>query len=523
MERKWWTLVVVCAATFMLLLDVTIVIVALPEIQSGLHSTFADVQWVIDAYAITLAALLLTAGSLADRYGRRLLFLIGLAVFTVGSALCGAAQSPLMLIALPEPPGRRRRHPLRARRWRCWPRRSMGRERGVAFGIWGAVTGVATSLGPVLGGVITTGISWRGIFLVNLPVGVVALAIAAYKVDESRQPHATRPDWVGFVVLTAGLVSLTYGLIRAGESSWSSTAVITCLCLGAVLLFVFVLAERRISHPMFDLSLFRIPTFLGGSIAAFTMNGSLFAMLVYLVLYLQDNLGYSALQTGLRLLLISGASLVFATISGRLSSQMPVRWLIGPGLFLVGIGLLLMAGLDRDEQLDALHPRLHRLGHRERAGQPTPGVHCGRGRRAGAVRHGVRHQHDVPPDRHCHRHRRLRVHLHGHHSQPSQPAAGVDAGASRCRDARHDRAAGGDDVVAHRRDAGVGSRLARRGHPLEFRGLDERPPGRERHRRPRRRGFGRDADPQPGLRRPHAGHAPSSPIRRPHRESRQAP
>ncbi|HEY5246205.1 MAG TPA: MFS transporter [Acidimicrobiales bacterium] len=344
MERKWWTLIVVCAATFMLLLDVTIVIVALPEIQSGLHSTFADVQWVIDAYAITLASLLLTAGSLADRYGRRLLFLIGLAVFTVGSALCGAAQSPLMLIVSRSLQGVGGAI-LFATSLALLAQTFHGRERGVAFGIWGAVTGVATSLGPVLGGLITTGISWRGIFFVNLPVGVVALAIAAYKVDESRQPDASRPDWAGFVVLTAGLVSLTYGLIRAGESSWSSTAVITCLCLGAALIVTFIVVERRASHPMFDLSLFRIPTFVGGSIAAFTMNGSLFAMLVYLVLYLQDNLGYSALQTGLRLLLISGASLVFATISGRLSSQVPVRWLIGPGLFLVGIGLILMAGL----------------------------------------------------------------------------------------------------------------------------------------------------------------------------------
>ncbi len=344
MDRKWWTLIVVCAATFMLLLDVTIVIVALPEIQTGLHSTFADVQWVIDAYAITLASLLLTAGSLADRYGRRLLFLIGLAVFTIGSALCGAAQSPLMLIVSRSLQGVGGAI-LFATSLALLAQTFHGRERGVAFGVWGAITGIATSLGPVLGGVITTGISWRGIFFVNLPVGIVALAIAVYKVDESRQPHASRPDWAGFVVLTAGLVSLTYGLIRAGESSWSSATVISCLCLGAVLVATFIAIERRASHPMFDLSLFRIPTFVGGSIAAFTMNGSLFAMLVYLVLYLQDNLGYSALQTGLRLLLISGASLIFATISGRLSSQVPVRWLIGPGLFLVGVGLILMAGL----------------------------------------------------------------------------------------------------------------------------------------------------------------------------------
>ena len=216
----------------------------------------------------------------------------------------------------------------------------------MAFGIWGAVTGVAVGLGPVLGGVITTGISWRGIFLVNLPIGVAALAITRWQVDESKTPHAARPDWAGFATLTAGLVSLVYGLIRAGEIAWSDTGVVICLVLAVVFLGAFVVVERRAEHPLFDLSLFRIPTFSGGLAAAFAMNGSLYAMLLYLVLYLQDDLGYSALGTGLRLLVMSGVTLVTATIAGRLSTHMPVRWLIGPGLLLVGVGLLLMTGLD---------------------------------------------------------------------------------------------------------------------------------------------------------------------------------
>jgi predicted MFS family arabinose efflux permease len=198
----------------------------------------------------------------------------------------------------------------------------------------------------VLGGVITSGISWRGIFLVNLPIGVAALAITRWRVDESKTPHAARPDWAGFATLTAGLVSLTYGLIRAGETAWSDTGVVTCLALAAVLLGVFVAVERRADHPLFDLSLFRIPTFSGGLAAAFAMNGSLYAILLYLVLYLQDDLGYSALGTGLRLLVMSVVTLVAATVAGRLSTHMPVRWLIGPGLLLVGVGQLLMTGLD---------------------------------------------------------------------------------------------------------------------------------------------------------------------------------
>jgi len=221
MEKKWWTLVVVCAATFMLLLDVTIVIVALPEIQRGLHASFTDVQWVIDAYALTLAALLLTSGSLADRYGRRRLFTVGLSVFTLGSLLCGVSQSPLMLILSRSAQGVGGAI-LFATSLALLAQSFHGKERGVAFGAWGAITGVATGLGPILGGAITNGISWRGIFLVNLPIGIAALAVTRWKVDESKTPDASRPDWAGFAVLTAGLLSLVYATTRCS----------TCLSFG---------------------------------------------------------------------------------------------------------------------------------------------------------------------------------------------------------------------------------------------------------------------------------------------------
>ncbi len=355
MEKKWWTLVVVCAATFMLLLDITIVIVALPTIQSELHASFSEVQWVIDAYALTLASVLLTAGSLADRYGRRLLFTIGLVVFTLGSLLCGIAQSPIMLIVSRSAQGIGGAI-LFATSLALLAQSFHGKERGMAFGIWGAVTGVSAGLGPVLGGVITTGISWRGIFLVNLPVGVAALVVTRWQVDESKTPHASRPDWAGFATLTAGLVSLVYGLIRAGEIAWSDTGVAICLALAVVFFVAFVAVELRADHPLFDLSLFRIPTFSGGLVAAFAMNGSLYAMFLYLVLYLQDDLGYSALATGVRLLLISGISIVASMFAGVFSERMPVRWLIGPGLLLVGVGLLLMTGLDGSSSWTHLIP-----------------------------------------------------------------------------------------------------------------------------------------------------------------------
>jgi EmrB/QacA subfamily drug resistance transporter len=345
MDKKWWTLLAVCTGTFMLLLDVTIVVVAQPAIQSGLHASFSDVQWVLDAYALTLASLLLTSGVLADRYGRKRLFQIGLVIFTLGSLLCGVAQDPLMLILSRSGQGVGGAI-MFATSLALLGHSFRGRDRGVAFGVWGAVTGVSTALGPVLGGVITTDWSWRGIFLVNVPIGVLAVALTAWRVEESKSQHPNPPDWTGFALLTIGLVSLVYGLIRAGETSWSDGVVIACLVVGVVALAGFIAAERRVAHPMFDLSLLRTPTFAGGSIAAFAMNGSLYAVLIYLVIYLQDVLGYSAEQAGLRLAIISGAQFVTAAIAGRVSERVPVRWLIGPGLLLVGIGLIIMGGLS---------------------------------------------------------------------------------------------------------------------------------------------------------------------------------
>ncbi|MGV9826120.1 MULTISPECIES: MFS transporter [unclassified Gordonia (in: high G+C Gram-positive bacteria)] len=347
MARKWWTLVVVCAATFMLLLDITIVVVALPDIQRALGATFSQVQWVTDAYALALASLLLTSGSISDKFGRRRVFTIGLVIFTLGSLLCGLAQDPTMLIVSRAVQGVGGAM-MFATSLALLAATFHGRERGVAFGVWGAVTGVSTALGPILGGVLTSGISWRAIFLVNIPIGIAAVLVALRMVDESRSPHARRVDWPGVITFTAGLFALVYGLTEAGQRSWGDSLVVGSFIVAAVLLVAFVAIEFTVAEPMFDLSLLRIPTFLGGSVSAFAMNGSLFAMLLYIVLYLQNSLGYSALQTGVRLLVLFGCTMVLAPIAGRLSERVPVRWLIGPGLLLVGIGLFTMTGLDAD-------------------------------------------------------------------------------------------------------------------------------------------------------------------------------
>jgi EmrB/QacA subfamily drug resistance transporter len=353
--NKWWTLVAVCLGMFMLLLDITIVNVALPDIQRALQSSFSDLQWVVDAYALTLAAFLLTAGSLADMYGRRLLYLIGLAVFTLASVLCGFAVTTLMLQlsrALQGVGGAI----MFAVSLALLADAFRGKDRGIAFGAWGAVTGLAVAIGPLLGGVLTSGLSWRWIFFVNVPIGIVALAIAVARVAESRAPDASRPDWAGFALFTVALSSLVYGLIESNQRSFTDGLVLGCFAAAAVLLVAFVIVERRSTHPMFDLNLFMLPTFSGGSVAAFGLSASIFAMILYLVLYLQDILGYSALATGVRVMFLSGGTLVTATVAGRLSSRVPARLLIGPGLIMVGVGLLLMRGLNAGSSWTHLIP-----------------------------------------------------------------------------------------------------------------------------------------------------------------------
>src|SRR5689334_23243875 len=224
-DPKWWTLTAVCTGVFMLLLDITIVNVALPDIQSQLNASLSDLQWVIDAYALSLAALLLTAGSLADLFGRRLLFVIGLVIFTLGSIACGAAQDIFFLQI--------------SRAFQGIGGAAMfstalallaaafhGKDRGTAFGVFGATTGVAVAIGPVLGGALTSGLSWRWIFFVNVPICLVALAVSLTRVVESKDPHAGRPDWFGFATFSVALAALVYGLIEAGKDGWGESRVV---------------------------------------------------------------------------------------------------------------------------------------------------------------------------------------------------------------------------------------------------------------------------------------------------------
>jgi EmrB/QacA subfamily drug resistance transporter len=345
MERKWWTLIAVSIGVFMLLLDLTIVNVALPTIERSFHATLSDLQWVIDAYALTLAAMLLTTGSLADRFGRRIVFATGIGIFTVGSVLCGVSTDALFLCvarALQGIGGAT----MFATALALISDAFRGADRGVAFGVFGATTGVSVAIGPVLGGVITSGLSWRWIFFVNVPLAAIALVITLTRVAESRNPNAKRADWLGFALFSVGLAALVFGLIRADTVGWTAAIVLGSFAAFLVLITCFVLLERRIKHAMLDLTLLRNPTFVGGLVAAFAVNGSIFSLFTYLTLYQQDILGYSALNTGLHFLALTGALFLVAGVAGRLTSRMQVRLLIAPGFVLIGAGLLLMRGID---------------------------------------------------------------------------------------------------------------------------------------------------------------------------------
>jgi EmrB/QacA subfamily drug resistance transporter len=355
LERKWWTLIAVSVAIFMLLLDITVVNVALPDIQRSLHSSFQDLQWVVNAYALTLAAFLLTAGALADRFGRRLVFVTGLVVFTLSSTACGLSATPLALNLARAVQGTGGAM-MFATSLALIAQAFHGKERGVAFGVFGGVIGAAVAVGPVVGGVITSGIGWEWIFFVNVPIGVIAVFLTLTQVSESRDPEARGVDWMGLLTFSGSLFLLVFALIQGNEKGWGSTRILAFLIGSFVLIVLFVIVERAQQRPMLDLTLFGRPAFAGASIVAFAISASMFAMFLYLTLYIQDVLGYSPLQAGLRFLPVTLLSFFVAPIAGRLSVRVPVRLLLGSGLLLVSAGLLAMTAVDASSGWTVLIP-----------------------------------------------------------------------------------------------------------------------------------------------------------------------
>src|SRR4051812_37949313 len=345
MERKWRVLIVVCVAVFMLLLDITVVNVALPDIDKELNTSFTDLQWVVDAYALTLAATMLNAGSLGDLLGRKRVFLVAIALFTIASGLCGTAQSPTWLILARGAQGIGGAG-MFAVSLAIISQEFHGRERGTAFGIWGATVGMAVAIGPLVGGALTTYVGWRWIFFVNIPIGVACVAAGLRALRETRDEEHGGFDLAGLVTLTGGLFAFVLALLRGNDWGWSSGRVIGLFAGAAVLLVSFAAIELRQASPMFDFRLFRVPTFTGAQITAFTISSGMFAQFLFLPLYLENVLGYSAVATGVRFLPLSLVSFVVAPIAGRLSARIPVRLLLGGGLAVVGVALLLMHGIE---------------------------------------------------------------------------------------------------------------------------------------------------------------------------------
>jgi EmrB/QacA subfamily drug resistance transporter len=354
--RKWWTLVAVCIATFMLLLDISIVNVALPSIQRALDATFSDLQWVVDAYALGLATFVLTAGSLADLFGRKLVFMLGIALFTAASAACGAAWDPLVLNVARGVQGVGGAMML-ATALALLSQEFHGKERASAFGYWGGTIGAAVAVGPLAGGVITSWLSWRWIFFVNVPIGVVAMLLAGRQLRETKDPGNSRLDPAGLVTLTVGLLCLILALIEGNDHGWSSAFIVTLLVAAGVSLALFIVTQIR-GARMVDLTLFRRPAFVGAQTSAFAISASLFSIWLYLTLYLQDILKLSPLQAGLRFLPLSLLSFVSAPIAGRLSQTVPIRVVLATGLGLSALSLLLMSSVTVESRWTVLLPGL---------------------------------------------------------------------------------------------------------------------------------------------------------------------
>ena len=354
-HRRWWTLAAVCGATFMLLVDVTIVQVALPTIQRSLHASFTDLQWVISAYALSLSSLLLTQGSLADRFGRKRIFLVGLVVFAASSLACGLAPNAGVLIGARAVQGIGGGG-MFATGLALIGQDFRGRELGTAIAAWGATVGGAVAVGPLIGGSLTSALGWQWIFYVNLPIGAVTLGISAWRMVNVRDPQANRLDWAGLVTFSGSLFLLVLGLTRGNDDGWSSTPILLSLSASAALMVAFVAVERAQRRPMFDLALFRNPAFVGVSVATFAIGAGTFAMFPFLTLYLQNDLGLSPLQGGLRLLPLTLLTFVVPLATRSVANRAAPGLLLGVGLAVTAGGVALMHLITPTSSWTALLP-----------------------------------------------------------------------------------------------------------------------------------------------------------------------
>jgi EmrB/QacA subfamily drug resistance transporter len=342
--RKWLPLVTVCLGTFMLLIDVTIVNVALPDMVQDLKASFTSLQWVVDAYALTLAALVLGAGSIADLLGHRLIYIAGLALFALSSLVCGVSPNSDCLIAARAVQGVGAAA-MFATTFALLNSSYTGRDRGTAYGMWGAVSGAAAAVGPILGGLLTEGASWRWIFFVNLPISVVAIALCALVLTDMHEPTGSRVDVPGMLTFTGAAGFATYALIRANEHGWANATTYLLFALAAVLLVVFVAVQARSKHAMFDLALLRNRSFVGIMVAGILLTFAAFSAFTYSSIWMQTVLGLSPIQAGLTGLPLSAMAFLVSAVIGRFLHGSKPGPIIGGGLLFIGAGGVLGAVL----------------------------------------------------------------------------------------------------------------------------------------------------------------------------------
>jgi EmrB/QacA subfamily drug resistance transporter len=340
-NRKWWTLGAVAFGLFMIMLDNTVVNVALPTMQKDLHVSTARLEWVVVAYALTFAALLITGGKLGDMYGRRRLFVIGLVIFTASSLACGLATSAGFLIGARavQGVGAALMNPATLS---IITATFPPKERGQAIGIWAGVSALALAIGPLVGGVIVENINWNWIFFINVPVGVLGIVASQVFIRESRDTsHEQSLDLPGLTTSALGLFALSYALIEGNDKGWTSPEIIGFFAAALLLLIAFVLLELYQRLPMLDLSLFKIGSFSGANTVAMLVSMGMFGVFFFVSLYIQNILGYSATEAGAMFLPMTVLIIVIAPIAGRLSDRVGARWLMGGGMATVGVSLLL--------------------------------------------------------------------------------------------------------------------------------------------------------------------------------------
>ncbi len=355
-HRKWWTLAAVSFGLFMIMLDNTVVNVALPTIQRDLGAGLSELEWIVSGYALTFAALMLTGGKLADMFGRRRMFVSGLAVFAGSSLACALAPSAGFLIGarIVQGAGAALMNPATLS---IISATFPPRQRGTAIGIWAGVSALALAIGPLVGGLLSQHVGWSAIFYVNVPIGIVAIAASFLLIDESKDTtDGQRLDLPGLLSSGIGLFALTYALIEANTYTWGSARILGAFAVAAVALVTFVLLERHQRVPMLDLGLFRNQTFAGANLVLLLVALAMFGVFFFLSLYMQNILGYSAVKAGASFLPMTLLIIVVAPLAGRLSDRLGSRWLLTGGMTLVAVQLLYFSRLGVHETFWSLLP-----------------------------------------------------------------------------------------------------------------------------------------------------------------------